>query len=241
MSKSNDPAPNTPPAFQVPPPAAGPAAPVGWQPPAPAPAEQQPPAKRRRRFTFKRLLLGTLALFGLIVLLAVIASPKGAVSAVAPGALPATTSASDSDVYVPPGAQAAAAPLAFGSEHKWEDGLAVKLGKPQSFKPGKYAALTSSPAARYVTMEVTILNGTPANYAAGSTTVDATAGGAAAEKVFDSGSKISWAPTTDVLPGKAVTFRVAFAIAEKAPVDLQVEVGPAYGVQYSKAIYTGTF
>lgn len=197
-----------------------------------------PPARKPRKLG-RKILVVVLALAGLFVLIGVLAKPEAAVSAIAPQAVPT------SDVYVPPGAAAAssasAAPLTFGQPYKWEDGVAVTLGKAQLFKPSKTAALSATgPAARYITFEVTITNGTGANYTASSTVLGATFAGADAERVFDSASKVVGPPTTDILPGKTVTFRVGFAISSKDAGELQVEVTPNYGMGYTKAIWDGT-
>ena len=232
----------TPPSYNMPPPAVQQSQwtpPQTSQPPAAqwAPPTQQAPKRKRR--IFRKLFIGVVALIGLIILLAVVAKPEVAVNAVVPGAVPSTTTG---DVYVPPGSPEAVTggPLAFAAPYKWEDGLKVTVGKPQSFKPSKSAIATAG-AARYVTMEITIVNGTPGNYSAGTTAVSATAGGTAADMVFDSASKINWAPQTEILPGKSATFRVAWAIPSKDAVELQVQVAPGYGVGYSNAIYLGTF
>lgn len=192
---------------------------------------------RKPRKLGRKILAVALALVGLFVLIGVMAKPEAAVSAIVPGVVPT------SDVYVPPGAAAASdpanAPLLFGAKHTWENGMAVTLGKAQVFKPGQYAAKTSTPAARAVTFEVTITNGTSENYSAMSTIIAATFAGADAERMFDAASKVGGPPMTDILPGKSATFRVAFAIPTKDPGELQVEIGPAYGLG-DKAIYVGS-
>jgi len=203
-------------------------------PPAPAPA-------KRKRHLFRKVFVGFVACVGLLVLLVAIAKPQAAVNAVAPGALPTTIPTSD--VYVPPGATgegSSAAPLAFGATNTYEDGLAVTVGKPQLFKPSKTAAIVGGAAARYVTMEIVITNGTTTNYAAASTVINATFAGAEVQRVYDAASKVSGAPTNDVLPGKSVVFRVGFAVPTKDAGELQVEVSPAYGIQYSNTILVGS-
>lgn len=199
----------------------------------------QSPAPRKQRKLGRKILVVLLPLIGLFVLIGALAKPEAAVNAIVPGAVPT------SDVYVPPSAAAAsaasAATLTFGQPYRWEDGMVVTLGKAQTFKPTKTAALSATgPAARYITFEVTMTNGTGQNYAASSTVFGATFAGADAERVFDSASKVLGPPMTDILPGKTVTFRVGFAIATKEAGELQVEVTPNYGMGYSKAIWDGT-
>lgn len=199
-------------------------------------------APKRKRHLFRKVFFGFVACVGLLILLVAIAKPEAAVNAVAPGALPTTIPTSD--VYVPPGAAsspsaASAAPLAFGATYKWSDGIQATAGKPQIFKPSKTSTTTAG-AVRYVTLEISIANGTTANYDSSSTVVNASVNGEAADRVFDSASKVGGPPQTELLPGRVATFRVAFAVMTKDPVEFQVEIGPGYGVAYSTAIYLGS-
>ena len=57
--------------------------------------------------------------------------------------------------------------------------------------------------------------------------------------MFDSAKGIGGSPTSTVLPGKSVTYTVAFGLPRKERADLQVEVRPGFGFGYQPAIFTG--
>ena len=50
---------------------------------------------------------------------------------------------------------------------------------------------------------------------------------------------VGGSPTSTVLPGKSVTYTVAFGVGTKEKADLQVEVRPSFGLGYQPAIFTG--
>ncbi len=114
----------------------------------------------------------------------------------------------------------------------------MTVSELEAYRPSSSAA-TSRTAARYVSMTVTLTNGSDKNVEATGTTLVATAGGAPAEQVFDSAKGVLGSPTSTVLPGKSVTYTVAFGMLTKEQTDLQVEVRPGFGFGYQPAIFTG--
>ena len=88
-------------------------------------------------------------------------------------------------------------------------------------------------------MSVTMTNKSDKNLEATGTSLSATASGAPADQVFDSARGIGGSPTSTVLPGKSITYTVAFGLPTKDRVDLQVEVRPSFGFGYQPAIFTG--
>jgi hypothetical protein len=112
------------------------------------------------------------------------------------------------------------------------------VAEPQAYQPSNSAA-TSQAAARYVSLTVTLTNGSDKNVDAMGTTLAVTANDNAADQVFDSAKGIGGSPTSTVLPGKSITYTVAFKLPTKARADLQVEVRPSFGFGYQPAIFTG--
>ena len=127
---------------------------------------------------------------------------------------------------------------AFGQTYTWPDGLAVTVSEVKAYRPSSSAA-TGQAAARYVSMSVTLSNGSEKNVEATGTTLVATINGAPADQVFDSAKGIGGSPTSTVLPGKSVTYTVAFGVPAKEQADLQVEVRPGFGFGYQPAIFVG--
>ena len=127
---------------------------------------------------------------------------------------------------------------AFGQTITWPDGLAVTVSEPQAYQPSSAAATSRAPA-RYVSLTVTLTNESAKNVEAAGTTMAVTANGTAADQVFDTAKGIGGSPTSTVLPGKSITYTVAFGLPTTARADLQVEVRPSFGIGYQPAIFTG--
>lgn len=125
---------------------------------------------------------------------------------------------------------------AFGETTSYPDGLKITLSKPAPFKPSSTAS-TSDADARWVVSTVTVVNGSAKNYNPVLLSVNGSVNGAEAGRVFDSKNKIGTAPSSEVLPGKSVTFRVVFGIPTKDPVELQLDA--SLGLSHKTAIYVG--
>jgi len=112
----------------------------------------------------------------------------------------------------------------FGTTWEWEDGVAVTVSKPKPFRPSEYAAGKDG-AKKFVSFTITVKNGSKqkidltgmANMASGDTE---------SHEVFDSGNGVSGAPMTGILPGRKVTYKVAFGITN--PNDLVLEYAPTF-------------
>lgn len=119
----------------------------------------------------------------------------------------------------------------FGNTYQYEDGVSVLVGNPTKFHPSEYAVTgKGSP----VEMQVTVKNGSKKAYDPAVFSMTASSGQAEAEQIFDSEKGLNGSPSTKVLPGKTVKFKVGFSV--KNPKDLTVEVSP--GFEYENAIYT---
>jgi hypothetical protein len=186
--------------------------------------------------TIAGLIAGALGIWGLVIVNNAFTdlgnSLQGAAPSVAAPAAPAVGGdAADS-------ATEESTTGAFGQKITWPDGVAAMVSELKAYKPSNSAAGAQA-ASRYVSMTVTLTNGSDKNIEATGTSLSATADGAVADQVFDSAKGIDGSPTSTILPGKSVTYTVAFGLPSKDPVDLQVDVRPSFGYGYQPAIFTG--
>ena len=112
---------------------------------------------------------------------------------------------------------------AFGKTYTWDDGLSIKVGKPTTFKPSEWA-IGSAKGKTSVLMSVTIVNKTGKPFDPGMVYLTAQSGNEEAEQIFDSEKNVGGGPSTKVLNGREVTFKVGFAVGN--PKDIVVEVAP---------------
>lgn len=111
----------------------------------------------------------------------------------------------------------------FGQTFVYDDGITVTISAPTAFTPSS-TAIPSGPG-KYVTFEVTIVNGSPENYNPNMITLSAQSGNTEADRVFDTAKDIG-SPTTTVLPNRQVTFKAAFKVEN--PTDLIVQIAPSF-------------
>jgi hypothetical protein len=187
--------------------------------------------------TIAGLVAGALGICGLVIVDNAFSdlgnSLKGAAPSVAAPAAPAAPASGNDS-----GGQDQSTTGAFGQTITWPDGVAVSVSKPETYKPSSSASIGPG-AARFVSMKVTVTNGSNKDLAATGADLSATANGAPAEQVFDSAKGLNGSPSSTILPGKSVTFTVAFGLPSKDPGDLQVELRPGFGIGYQPAIFTG--
>ena len=183
--------------------------------------------------TIAGLIAGALGIWGLVIVDNAVSDlgnkTKGAAPSVAAPAV-AADPASGND----PASSEQSTTGAFGQKITWPDGVAVSVSKPEPYKPSSSAA-TGPGAARFVSMKVTMTNGSAKDLSASGIVLSATANGSPAEQVYDS-ARANSSPSS---PGKSVTFTVAFGLSSKDPADIQVELQPGFGVGYQPAIFTG--
>jgi hypothetical protein len=196
--------------------------------------------------TSRKGLWITIAVVGglllLLILGAIAAAVIGVVSrvadevsdAVTPGITVPTEQPIDEEPAEEPAEEAPAGePAVFGESWEYTDGLAITISEPKPFEPSDTAF--ASEAAAYVVFEVTITNGTAADYEPLVIT-SVQSGDAEAEEVFDSENGLEGAPSTTLLPGREVTFQIGYGVADAA--DLVMEVTP--GFQYENAIFVSS-
>jgi hypothetical protein len=144
-------------------------------------------------------------------------------------AQPLTTSATQTSATIaasaaPAGDNAlgsATAPLPWGKQVSG-DTYAITIGTPAPYSPSASAA-NMSKAPRAVAMQVTVVNNQKDKaLPAMAINIQATAGNAQSEQIFDSANDVG-GPTADILPGKSLTWKVAFGVPT-GQTDLTVQV-----------------
>ena len=120
----------------------------------------------------------------------------------------------------------------FGTTWEWPDGLKVTVSQPSSFNPSSYAAGIEG-FTKFVQFDVTVENGTQKKYEPSAMYLSVQSGGGEAEQVFDTNHGMNGTPSTVLLPGRSVSFKVAFGV--KDPADLVMEVTPTF--DYDPAIF----
>lgn len=119
----------------------------------------------------------------------------------------------------------------FGKTYTWTDGLSVTVSAPAPYTPSQYAAGVTKGVPNVV-VGITIVNKTKAPFDPVLFHVTAQSGNEEAKKIFD--TNVGTTPTTKVLPGREVTFKMAFSAP--APNDMVLEVTPSF--DHDSVIYT---
>ena len=126
------------------------------------------------------------------------------------------------------------ASVVWGATHRWEDGLAVRIGAPVELRrPGR------GPLARRISPEVTssltVTNGSEEPYDLRGLRVRARSDGRVGRPVPPAADGLSSLRSTVLAPGEEITAVVAFAVRE--PADVAIMVAPGRGdeeVQFSR-------
>ncbi len=105
----------------------------------------------------------------------------------------------------------------FGSTYRWDDGIAVTVSAPAAYSPSS-SAYPADPGP-HVVFNVTLTNGSTANYDPVLFTCSAQSGNKEADRVFDTGIND---PRTTLLPGRETAFKVVFQVSDPADIVLQV-------------------
>jgi hypothetical protein len=106
----------------------------------------------------------------------------------------------------------------------YDDGLGVKVSDLTDFAPSESAAFDEAPA--YLQVTVTITNNTGTDFDPSGFYATASSGGVEAPEIFDSENGIDGSPTTTVIPGKSVSFPIAFSVQD--PADFLLEITPSF-------------
>lgn len=177
-----------------------------------------------------------IAVAGAAVVLTGCSVPVAGEASAASSAPTTTRSAYTPPIYTPPAAQQTSSNIgALGVDtFTYADGLAVSVSKPEVYTPGKYSAGNDFPVA--VRLVVTVTNNSSKAFDPTLFQVDASFGGQSASRIFDSANDIGSAPQTQVLPGKSISFPVAFSIIEGGG-ELQVDTTPSWS--HNSSVFIG--
>lgn len=113
----------------------------------------------------------------------------------------------------------------FGSTFTWDDGLAVTISTPKPFTPKSDLTYQDKVSKTFVMMDVTLRNGSPEPKSPGQLFLAGTTGNRESQRVFDTASGADLEPWAKVLPGREVTWKVAFGVDAGRPFTLQVDFG----------------
>ena len=164
-------------------------------------------------------------LAGLLVL-------SGCSAAAEPAVAPTTGMSAPNDAAH--GGVAGTAPLAFGATSTDANGLAVTVAAPQVVAlPAGATPVRPWPV--YVTVAVTVVNGSAVGYDPQGLFVSLTSGKDTAEQVFAAGAGLPGIPTESLAPGARVSFPLAFGVSAPAP--LSLEIAPDF--TQPTAVYQG--
>lgn len=166
-----------------------------------------------------------------------VALPLGLAALTGCTAIPSSTAPAGSSGPAPSSAVSTAAdgsaghPLAFGQTWGTDSQIKITLGAPAPYTPSPSAFVPGAGVARSVALDVTIVVPTSIGQAfpAMLLTTKATAGSTEAQSIEDVGNNVG-TPTASVLPGKSLTWRIAFGVPA-GPSDFTCTVSTAIGGQ----------
>jgi hypothetical protein len=181
----------------------------------------------------RKNILMTLAVAGVATFaLGACASTEGSGTTTEPQA--GTNAPAETEAAAPVETEAPAAPVnpKFGETYTWEDGFQVTIGAPVAFTPSEYSMFDEA-AAAHVVFDVTVVNGTAANWEPIFTTT-AQSGNIEAEQIYDSENDVNGGLDTTLLPGREAVFKIGYSVAN--PADIVLEVSPDF--EHENVIYT---
>ena len=114
----------------------------------------------------------------------------------------------------------------FGDSYQWDDGLKVTISTPTEVTPTEYAAGTVDGWSN-IAWTITIENGTDENYDPSMIYINVASGGQEGSEIYDT----DWTgtPSSTIVPGKSITWTVAYAVADATDLQLSVEDVAALG------------
>ena len=122
--------------------------------------------------------------------------------------------------------------LAFGETFNWENGVSMTITGPEFFKRDEWAS-GGEEFDDHVAFEILIVNGSDEPLDLALFTATAQSGNIEADPVFDTDNRMEGSPTTKVLPGREISFRYGFGVAD--PEDIVLEATP--GWEYDSALW----
>ena len=177
--------------------------------------------------------------------LAILAAPVAALTLTACGIAPeasdspALPSSSSSEVTpepwteeatpdeVPePSSSADSMVVGLGETFTWEDGTTARIEAPQSFQKSEWAA-GGEGYSNTISFKVTVTNVSDVPLDASFTSPVVTSGEREGDEIFD--DEVGGGPTSSILPGRTVTFTVAYGVDD--PADIVAEFAPTWDHQ----------
>ena len=120
----------------------------------------------------------------------------------------------------------------FGESYTWEDGITIKIGEPKAYKPSESAYVSGD--GDPIVFNVTIVNGTEARFDPAVFHATMQSSNVEAESIYDSAKNLEGTPSTTILPKRESSFQLAFAVADKK--DLVLEVTPSF--EHESVVFT---
>ena len=122
----------------------------------------------------------------------------------------------------------------FGQSYTWEDGITIKISKPETFEPSEYAMTKESAA--YLKFGVRLINKTGKTFDPALVYATLQSGNEESEAIFDTEQGVGDSPSTKLLDGREAKWVIGFGV--KDPKDLVLEISPDAGIEYKGAIFT---
>lgn len=120
----------------------------------------------------------------------------------------------------------------FGQAYTWDNGLTVTIGVPTPFEPSEFAYVDGEGTP--MRFDVTVVNGTGANYEPGIDYITVQSGSTEAIDIFDV-DQLGDTPSTVLLDGREAQYSVGFLVSD--PADLVLEFQPG-DYELASVVYT---
>ena len=125
-----------------------------------------------------------------------------------------------------PSSEADSMVVGLGETFTWEDGTTARIEAPQPFQKSEWAA-GGEGYSNVISFKVTVTNGSDAPLDASFTSPNVTSGEREGDEIFD--DEVGGGPTSSILPGRTVTFTVAYGVDD--PADIVAEFAPTWDHQ----------
>jgi hypothetical protein len=113
--------------------------------------------------------------------------------------------------------------VSFGEPHQFDDGVVIRVGEPQQFRPSEGATTGGEPD--YVRLRVRLTNGTEKRMSTDQVSVTVESGDGQAGDVIDERKGLTGPPSQVVRPGETATWALGFGVLDPEDVTVDVQVG----------------